>query len=208
MSKGFFLVIEGGEGSGKTTMAQELKLELRQAFPVPVVATREPGGTPMAERIRGLLLEHHDEPVCEITELLLFNASRRQHYVNVIKPQMDRGAIVLSERFSDSSYALQCRAGNLALEDFNRVVDTTLRGFKPNLTVVLDVDPAFAFERLEYRGRLDRMESKGLAFHQNVRKAFLECARAEPERYLVLEALQDLHGMVNAIIDAVRVRLT
>lgn len=201
--KGYFIVLEGGEGSGKGTLADYLLKKLSN-IGKEIIRTREPGGTPLAEEIREMVLRHRDEAVDPITELLLMNASRRQHYVNVIKPAIERGAIVISERFIDSSYALQCCGGKISREDFERVREVTIGAFRPDLTVVLDVDPAYAFSRLAYRGKLDRLESMGISYHREVRKAFLECAEVAPDRYLVLEALQDLGEMTTKIINAIK----
>ena len=195
-----FIVFEGGEGCGKTTLRNALATRL-ECMGHEVIQTREPGGTPMAEEIREVLLRHRDEKVDPLTEALLFFAGRRQHIEQVIKPHLRMGKIVLCDRFIDSTYALQCRGGNLSRHTFNALVNTTLGEFRPDLTVVIDVDPKLSFEKVSARGVLDRMEAKGLEYHQRVREGFLDQIAADPSRYYLMSGHRDLNKMVDEIIN-------
>lgn len=194
------IVFEGGEGSGKTTLRGAVAERLVQ-MGYEVIQTREPGGTPMAEEIRALVLSHRDEEVDPITEALLFFAARRQHVEQVIKPHLGMGKIVLCDRFIDSTYALQCRGGNLTRHTFNALVKVTLDNFRPDLTVVIDIDPKLSFEKVHARGALDRMEAKGLEYHERVREGFLDQISADPARYYLMSAHRDLNQMVDEVIN-------
>lgn len=195
-----FIVFEGGEGCGKTTL-RSLLAEFLVANGYSVTQTREPGGTPLSEEIRGLLLTPRDEVVDVQTEALLFFAARRQHVESVIKPKLLAGNIVISDRFMDSTYALQCHGGSLPEETYNSLVKLSLGDFKPDVTILLDLDPEISFKGVRERGTLDRMEMKGLEYHQRVRQGFLEAASKDPSRYLVLKAHRDVNEMLAEIID-------
>jgi len=195
-----FIVFEGGEGCGKTTLRRAVGERL-EAMGHTVTYTREPGGTPMAEEIRSLILSHRDEEVDVVTEALLFFAARRQHLEQVIKPNLKLGHIVLCDRFIDSTYALQCAGGSLSQSVFDTLVETTLGTLRPDLTVVLDLDPVISFDLVRERGQLDRMESKGLEYHQRVRTGFLEQLQRDPARYYLMTAHRDLDRMVQEVIN-------
>lgn len=195
-----FIVFEGGEGCGKTTLRRAVGERL-EAMGYKVTYTREPGGTPLAEEIRALLLAHREERVDVMTEALLFFAARRQHVERVIKPRLSEGHIVLCDRFIDSTYALQCRGGELSRHTFNALVKTTLDDFRPDLTVVIDIDPEVSFKGVRERGELDRMEAKGLEYHQRVREGFLDQLAADPSRYYLMSGHRDLNKMVDEVIN-------
>lgn len=194
-----FIVFEGGEGCGKTTLRKAVSARL-QSLGRMVTETREPGGSPMAEDIRTVLLANREEEVEALTEALLFFAGRNQHMERVILPDIAKGNVVLSDRFIDSSYALQCCGGELSKNHFDELVEMTLGSFRPTLTVVLDHDPAVTFTNVLKREFVDRMELKGLDYHQKVRIGFLEQAKKAPDRYLVLEAHRDLTTMVDEVL--------
>jgi len=195
-----FIVFEGGEGCGKTTLRSAVGRRLTE-MGHRVTYTREPGGTPMAEEIRSLTLAHRDEEVDVVTEALLFFAARRQHVAQVVQPTLKMGHIVLCDRFIDSTYALQCAGGSLPVETFNQLVKLTLGDLRPDLTVVLDLDPEVSFERVRERGQLDRMEAKGLEYHQRVRQGFLDQLNRDPARYYLMSAHRDLEKMVQEVIN-------
>jgi dTMP kinase len=189
-----FVSLEGGEGAGKTTVLNALREALQQAGHE-VVSTREPGGTPMAEQIRDLLLNvpvdgvQHENPAAE-TELLLMFAARAQHVHETIRPALARGAWVISDRFTDSSYAYQ--GGGRGLDsDFIAELERRVVGLKPGLTLLLDLGVAQGRERTRGRDLYpDRIERERDEFFENVRRAFLDRARAEPERVRVIDATQ------------------
>ena len=190
--RGRFITFEGGEGCGKSTQVKRLAAALAEAG-VGAVVTREPGGTRLAELIRGLLREELRDPPCDKAELLLFLAARAQLVKNVIEPALAAGKWVVSDRFSDSTFAYQGYGRGLPLDTLRIVNDFATDGLKPDLTFLLDVTPETANARL--RGReaatataADRIESAGAAFHARLRAGFLEMADAEPTRIVKIDA--------------------
>jgi dTMP kinase len=182
-----FVSLEGGEGAGKTTVLEALRAEL-VATGDEVVCTREPGGTPLAEQVRGLLLDTHHEPPAAETELLLMFASRAQHVRETIRPALARGAWVVTDRFTDSSYAYQ--GGGRGLDTgLIATLEHGVVGLQPGLTLLLDLGVGEGRERTRGRGRHpDRIEREQDAFFERVRNAFLARAAAEPQRIRVLDA--------------------
>ena len=192
MARGKFITFEGGEGCGKSTQARRLKAALERGGRE-VLLTREPGGTRLAELIRALLKDESEDPPCDRAELLLFLAARAQLVRNVIRPALDAGTWVVSDRFSDSTFAYQGYGRGLPLDVVRAVNAFACEGLAPDLTILLDVDPATARARM--RGReaathtaADRIERAGDAFHARLRAGFLEMAAAEPSRIAVVDA--------------------
>ncbi len=198
---GLFITLEGPEGAGKSTNREYLAALLREQG-LEVVLSREPGGTPLAERIRELLLTPSDELMHSDTELLLVFAARAQHLAEVIRPALQRGAVVLCDRFTDATYAYQGGGRGLneaRIAELERFVQGDLR---PNLTLVFDLPVEVGLARAAARGRLDRFEQEGQGFFEAVRQAYLQRAQKAPERYRVLDAAQTLE-QVQRDIDAV-----
>ena len=190
--RGRFITFEGGEGCGKSTQVKRLAAALAEAG-VEAVVTREPGGTRLAELIRSLLREELRDPPCDKAELLLFLAARAQLVKNVVEPALAAGKWVVSDRFSDSTFAYQGYGRGLPLDTLRIINDFATDGLKPDLTFLLDVTPETANARL--RGReaatataADRIESAGAAFHTRLRAGFLEMADAEPTRIVKIDA--------------------
>jgi dTMP kinase len=182
-----FISLEGGEGAGKTTVLQALATRLRDSG-AEVVLTREPGGTPLAERIRALLLDRSDEAPVPTTELLLMFAARAQHVAHTIRPALERDAWVISDRFTDSSYAYQ-GAGRGVDAGFIATLERGAVGLQPALTLLLDLCVRVGRQRMQGRDTgPDRIEAEQDAFFQRVRDGFLARAAAEPDRYCVLDA--------------------
>lgn len=182
--RGMFIAFEGGEGTGKTTQVAALKRHLMEVG-LPVVDTREPGGTPVAESIRELLLSdelHGCDPWCEA---LLFAAARADHTARLIDPALRAGNWVLCDRFLDSSVAYQGVARGLGAQQVREVSLTATRGRVPDLTVVLDVDPRVGLARANDGNRL---EAEEITFHETVRQALLDMAAASPSKYRVVSA--------------------
>lgn len=199
------LTIEGGEGAGKSTVLSALRDALL-ADGCEVVCTREPGGTPLAERIRGLLLDAGDEPVHPHTELLLMFAARAQHVRQVLLPALARGAWVISDRFTDSSYAYQGAARGMD-EAFIAELERRAVGIEPGLTLLLDLGVAHARERTRGRDLLggaspDRIESERDDFFERVRDGFLARAAWHPQRIRVLDASPDAATVAAAALAA------
>jgi dTMP kinase len=189
--RGKFITFEGGEGVGKSTNIDYVT-SLIEAHGHVVRQTREPGGTPMAERIRELLLEHGDEALPDIAELLLFFAARSLNISNTIEPALKRGAWVVCDRFTDTSRAYQGRGRGLDMARIETLANWVHDGLRPDLTILLDAPPSVGMSRAEQRGETDRMEIEQGSFHARVREAYLELARAEPSRFAVIDATQTL----------------
>ncbi|MDP9182991.1 MAG: dTMP kinase, partial [Actinomycetota bacterium] len=193
---GLFLVFEGGEGSGKSTQVKQLAAVL-VADGCDVVVTREPGATAVGARIRALLLD----PATTLSpraEALLYAADRAHHVAEVVRPALARGAVVISDRYVDSSLAYQGAGRELDHDEVAELSRWATDGLRPHLTVLLDVDPLIGLARAT--GSPDRIEQESLAFHQAVRKGFLELAAAEPHRYLVLSASHDIDAVHTAVV--------
>jgi len=190
--RGLFITIEGPEGAGKTTQAKRLVASLRQRHDV--LYTREPGGTPVGERIRALLLEEGHREMSPQTEMLLFAASRAQLVSEILAPALDAGRLVVSERYADASLAYQGYARGLGVEVVRRVTEVATQGVVPDLTVMLDIQPAVGLERARQaegkegrRGRGDRLEQEDLAFFTRVREGFLTIATEERARVRLID---------------------
>jgi dTMP kinase len=188
-TKGLFITLEGGEGSGKSTQARYLRERLKRRN-IPVTTVREPGGTPLGNRLRRLL-KFSPTPLTPEAELLLFNASRAQLVVDVIRPALDRGELVVCDRFSDSTTAYQGYGRGIPLEQVEAVNRAATGGLKPALTVFLDLPPEEGLKRhFALRDRFERgFERKEVMdFHRRVRQGYLDLARKEPERWLTIDA--------------------
>ncbi|MGK8440373.1 dTMP kinase [Ectopseudomonas hydrolytica] len=197
---GLFITLEGPEGAGKSTNREYLAERLREQG-VDVVLTREPGGTPLAERIRELLLDPSDEPMAADTELLLVFAARAQHLQQVIRPALAKGCVVLCDRFTDATYAYQGGGRGLSIERIAQLEQFVQGELRPDLTLIFDLPVEIGLARAAARGRLDRFEQEGRGFFEAVRQAYLQRAEQAPQRYRVLDAGQTL-AQVHADIDA------
>lgn len=197
---GLFITLEGPEGAGKSTNREYLAERLR-AEGIEVLLTREPGGTPLAERIREVLLTPGDEVMSADTELLLVFAARAQHLAEVIRPALAKGMVVLCDRFTDSTYAYQGGGRGLSLERI-ATLETFVQGdLRPDLTLVFDLPVEVGLARASARGRLDRFELEGRLFFDAVRSAYLKRAEADPKRYRLIDAAQPL-AQVQRSLDA------
>jgi len=190
-ARGVFITVEGGEGVGKSTNIHFVAELLRAAGHEPLL-TREPGGTALAEKIRQLLLAPADEPVCEMTELLLVFAARAQHLERVIKPALAEGRWVLCDRFTDATYAYQGGGRGLDQALIGRLEALVQNDLRPDLTLLLDAPVAVGKARADARGAPDRFESEQIAFFERVRAIYRQRAEAEPRRFCVVDAGQPL----------------
>ena len=187
ISRGLFITVEGGEGVGKSTNIEYLEQHLKSQG-VDLVLSREPGGTPLAENIRQLLLQVGDEPVSEITELLLMFAARAQHIQQVIEPALAAGQWVLCDRFTDATYAYQSGGRGMAaatVQQLERLVQGELR---PDYTLLLDAPVEVGMQRARGRGELDRFEREQLDFFHRVRNTYLKLAEESSGRYRIIDA--------------------
>lgn len=194
--------LEGGEGAGKTSAIAAIR-EVLQSHGHEVVLTREPGGTPLAERIRELLLRPHGETLAPETELLLMFASRAQLVCQVLQPALARGEWVLSDRFTDASYAYQ-GGGRGHDTRLIALLEREFVGIEPGLTLLLDVPVDVGLRRARDRGGMDRIESEQDAFFERVRGAYLERAREHPSRFVVIDAARPADEVRAAALDALR----
>lgn len=192
MSKrGLFITFEGGEGVGKTTNIAFLRNWLEE-HGIPVLLTREPGGTPLAEELRDILLNVAGEPIDPITELLVMFASRRQHVQQVIIPALNAGKWVISDRFTDATYAYQGGGRGMDPAAISQLEYLVQSGLHPDHSFLLDAPVTTGLMRARDRGALDRFEQEDLEFFERVRTAYLERASAEPDRFHVIKADQPL----------------
>ena len=186
--RGKLITFEGGEGAGKTTLIEGIFSFLRSQGHT-VVKTREPGGTPLSEKVRSLLLEKA-EPVSPLAELALFLASRAQHTHEVLLPSLDAGKIILCDRYNDSSVAYQGIARGLGKKKVEEVCHFFSQDLEPDHTFFLDIEPSLGLYRAQKIKMQDRIEQEGFDFHLKVRNAFLEIAKENPKRVHVLDATQ------------------
>ena len=207
VAHGRFITFEGGEGTGKSTQVRALAARLRAAGRA-VVETREPGGSPGAEAIRDLLVRGASDRWSPVTETLLMYAARRDHIERVIRPALAQGAWVVCDRFADSTRAYQGAAGGTDPALIAALETQVLEEVRPDLTLVLDLPPGAGLARAAGRGGAEtRFESKGQAFHERLREAFLAIAAAEPGRCLVIDGAASRDQVEQAIWQAVDSRL-
>jgi dTMP kinase len=210
MSRGKFITIEGGEGVGKSTQIAALRDYLISRGHQ-VVLTREPGGTPRAERIRALLLETTDEVMPATCELLLMFAARATHIANVIEPALAKGEWVVCDRFTDATYAYQGGGRGMNVDEI-AILETVVQGrLRPDLTILLDVALDVSAARAQQRnaavGSTDRFEREQREFFERVRRAYLQRACQEPHRFAVIDAGGDRDSVANAIRAAIETKL-
>ena len=192
MSKGFFITFEGGEGSGKTTQSELLYKNLKQKG-LNVTRTREPGGTILAESIREILLKGEKDKMSSLTELYLFAAARRDHIDNIIEPSLKNNEIVICDRFIDSTTAYQGYAGNINLNLINSINNFTIGSIIPNITYIFDIDPDIGLKRsIDTTSEEIRFEEKDIEYHKKIRSGFLEIAKNNSDRCIVIDAEQEL----------------
>ena len=202
MARGLFITFEGGEGTGKSTQLARLA-PLIAALGREVVATREPGGTPGAEAIRALLVEGDPDRWSPTAETLLLYAARADHLGRVVGPALARGAVVLCDRFADSTRAYQGVAGGASATLIAELEEAVVGRRWPDLTLIFDLPADTGLRRARARGRELRFEAKGAAFHDRLREAFLTIARADPERCRVVDASGDIEVVAERVWAAV-----
>ncbi|AOS98024.1 Thymidylate kinase [Microbulbifer aggregans] len=191
MPKGRFITLEGGEGVGKSTNLRFITDWMRERD-IDFIQTREPGGTPLAEQLRALLLENREESVDPTAELLMVFAARAQHLAQVIRPALARGAWVICDRFTDATYAYQGGGRGLDRGLIAQLEQTVQGDLRPDRVLLLDLDPEIGLSRAAETGAADRFESEKLGFFHKVRDAYLARAAAAPDRYAVVNAARPL----------------
>lgn len=202
-NRGIFITLEGGEGSGKSTVLEGLYASLSEKGHS-VIKTREPGGTRLGEEVRSLLLNKKEYlSVGRRAELLLFLSARAQHVEELIAPSLEAGKIVLCDRFHDSSIAYQGIARDLGEEEVRKITLFSSYELVPNLTLLFDIDPKIGLKRSLSLGSFDRIENESLTFHETVRAAFLALAKKEPNRIVIIDASQEKIKVFNDALKAV-----
>lgn len=200
---GLFITLEGGDGSGKSTQAAELETWLREQGRE-VVRTREPGGTDVGVEIREIVLHHRGE-IAPRAEALLYAADRAHHISTKVRPALERGDVVIQDRFLDSSIAYQGAGRDLGIDEVRNLSMWATGGLLPDLTILLDLDEDAARLRLDSaRTRFDRLENEAASFHRRVREVYLQLADADPARFLVLDATD----AVATLADSIRSRVS
>lgn len=200
---GILITLEGIEGVGKTTQLRFLAETLHQ-MDVPLLVTREPGGTPLADDIRHFLLSEHNETVEAETEALLMFAARAQHVSRVIRPALESGKLVLCDRFTDASYAYQGAGRGIPVEKIAILEKWVLNGLKPDVTLLLDAPVELSLTRIKERSKQDRFETETKKFFEEARQTYLDRAAAEPERFRILDATHDINKLREEILKIVK----
>ena len=204
--RGLFLTLEGAEGVGKSTNIGFITQYLEQRG-IEYVLTREPGGTQLAERIRDLLLAVHEEPMSGLTELLLVFAARAQHLDKIIEPALATGKWVVCDRFTDATFAYQGAGRGLSMETIDQLQSMVQGDLRPDLTIILDLDPEIGMQRASNRGELDRFEREQQSFFRHVRQGYLDIAQAEPDRCTVIDASKALEDVKRNLLTVIEQRL-
>lgn len=206
MKKGFFITLEGGEGAGKSTQNKRI-IKWLSEHGGSVVETREPGGTVISEQIRRLLLDTRNAGLNAISELLMMFAARSQLVQEVILPALAEGKVIVCDRFTDASYAYQGGGRQLGAETVSVVEKLVLKGLQPDLTLLFDVPVELGMKRVAGRGEADRFEIESIRFFERVRNAYLERAKADPQRFRIIDASQDEERVWAQVQDVLRERL-
>ncbi len=203
-----FITLEGPEGSGKTT-AVDYAVSKLEEMGYKIVRTREPGGTPIAEQIRNVILDKANTAMDERTEALLYAASRRQHLVEKVWPALKEGKIVICDRYLDSSLAYQGGARGLGVENILNVNNFATEGTFPDLTLLFDIDPKIGLARIAANANreVNRLDLEKLDFHNKVRNTFLELAKRYPERFIVIDASKSREEVADATLKAMLSRI-
>lgn len=202
-NRGRFITLEGTEGVGKSTNLQFIQSVLEQ-YKVQYQLTREPGGTPLAEEVRELLLANREERVAEDAELLLVFAARAQHLNQVVRPALERGEWVLCDRFTDATFAYQGGGRGLDNQFISQLETMVQRGLQPDLTILLDLPVEIGLARARQRADLDRFENEKIVFFERVREAYLARAKSDPQRFAVVDAsgtLEQVQQQIRGVLD-------
>lgn len=209
MTKGIFITIEGPDGAGKTSLIQVLAPMIEKASKQELVLTREPGGIPIAEKIRTIILDPKHMEMDERTEALLYAAARRQHLVEKVIPALNRNAIVLCDRFVDSSLAYQGAGREIGMSEIASINEFACDGLTPDVTLYIDVESELGLERIS-KGRktteVDRLDNEALDFHKKVRAGYLELVKDNPDRILTIDGSLSIEEVANTCFNRLKER--
>ncbi|WP_338553786.1 dTMP kinase [Paenibacillus sp. KS-LC4] len=208
MNKGIFITIEGGEGAGKTTLIEQLAHKMQQQGKA-VLTTREPGGIPIAEKIRSVILDRNHTAMDARTEALLYAASRRQHLVEKVMPALTAGQLVICDRFVDSSLAYQGHARGLGMEEVWSINQFAIEGAMPQLTIYMDVTPEVGLARIGQSDEreVNRLDLEEIAFHERVREGYFILLEKFPERMVRVDANQEPDSVLKDVLAAIESRI-
>ena len=207
--RGIFITIEGPDGSGKTTALQQVVPRLQQEMNRTVVATREPGGSPIAEKIRSLILDPSHTDMDSRTEALLYAASRRQHLIEKVLPVLESGDVIFCDRFVDSSIAYQGYARGIGEEGIREINEFATEGIEPDVTLYIDVPAEVGIQRIHANldeREYNRLDQEKLAFHEKVRAGYLQLAKANPERIVVVDGTMNREEVAEACYHIIKNR--
>ena len=203
MNKGFMVVFDGSNGAGKTTVIKSVEKYLSSKG-YDVLLTREPGGTPIGEKIREVILDPKTPEMSFMTELMLFGAGRAQHIQEKLIPALSEGKIVISDRFDAATYSFQHFARGIDINTINKINDLALSGFSPNMNIVLDLDPEEGLKRVQSRGEgLDRLEDEKAEFLARARNGYLKQAEQNPSKFEVIDASQSKEKVLQDVIQVI-----
>lgn len=209
MDRGIFITVEGPDGAGKTSLIKALAPMIEKATQHELVLTREPGGIPIAEKIRTIILDPKHTEMDERTEALLYAAARRQHLVEKVIPALDRKAIVLCDRFVDSSLAYQGAGREIGMAEIASINEFACDGLTPDVTLYIDVESELGLERIA-KGRktteVDRLDNEALDFHKKVRTGYLELVKANPDRILTIDGSVSIEEVANTCFNRLKER--
>ncbi|AKP66958.1 dTMP kinase [Companilactobacillus ginsenosidimutans] len=205
---GIFISFEGPDGAGKTTALNSLLPKLKALTTQEIVVSREPGGSPIAEKIRDIILDVNEEGMDDRTEALLYAAARRQHLIDVILPTLNAGKIMLSDRFVDSSIAYQGGGREIGEKEVASINDFAIDGHLPDLTIYFDISPEVGLSRIrkDHQEAMDRLEKASLDFHERVHDSYLKLVKANPERIQTIDANQAPDKVVSDAIKSMQKR--
>lgn len=208
MTNEFLISFEGPDGAGKTTVLEKLLPLLQQTYSNKIVSTREPGGVAISECIRHIILDVNHTDMDAKTELLLYIAARRQHLVEKIIPSLNEGAIVIVDRFIDSSVAYQGFGRGLSVEDINWLNAYAIENYRPDLTVYFDVTPEVGLDRIaQNKNReINRLDLEQLEMHQRVRQGYLNLVRSNPDRIVLIDANRPIEQVISSVFQLIKER--
>lgn len=207
--KGYFVSFEGPDGAGKSTVLKEVLAEIAPQLKTQYLVTREPGGSKIAEKIRDIILDPANDKMDPKTEALLYAAARSQHVEEIIKPAINEGKVVFSDRFVDSSLAYQGQGRDLGITKVKRINDFATDKLDPDLTFFLDIAPEIGLSRIKKLrpAQEDRLEQEDIAFHQKVYEGFLKVIKMYPDRFVVINATQPIDQVVKQVVTELKQRL-
>ena len=198
------ITLEGGEGSGKSTILEMIR-EFLEGHDIDFMVTREPGGVPISEKIRNVILDVNNTEMDARTEALLYAAARRQHLVEKVIPALDQGKVVIFDRFVDSSLVYQGYCRGIGIEEVHQLNLFATEGFTPDVTLYLDVDPKIGLERVNSGNReVNRLDLENMEFHEKVREGYLMLAKENPNRYQMIDANKSLESVYNQVLNVLK----